>query len=74
MSTQLRLVDPPAPRRKPARKARIVREHQSRPVHWASNWRLDDTARQVGRQGVAAARAALAQAERADESPLSKAS
>jgi len=74
MSTQLRLVDPPAPRRKPARRARIVRGGQTRQLHWASDWRLDDSARQVGRQGVAAARAVLARAEQADESPLSKAS
>jgi hypothetical protein len=51
-----------------------VRGGQTRQVHWASDWRLDDSARQVGRQGVAAARAALARAEQADESPLSKAS
>ena len=74
MSKQLRLVDPPAPRPKPARRARVVRGGQTRPVHWASDWRIDDTARQVGRQGVAAARAALARAEPADEAPLSKAS
>jgi hypothetical protein len=75
MSTQLRLVEPPAPRRKPARRrARVVRGGQARRVHWGSDWRIDETARQVGRQGIAAAREALARAERADDERLSKAS
>ena len=79
MSTQLRLVEPPkgnAPRRRGAakrRKARTVPAARSRQVHWGGDWRLDATARQVGRQGVAGARAALAQARRPD-AELSEAS
>jgi hypothetical protein len=53
VSTQLRLVDSP----RAARTGRTGR----RAVHWPG-WKLDDRARTVGRQGVARARAALAQA------------
>jgi hypothetical protein len=66
MSTQLRLVEAPKARKPKARKAtkrraRAVPSGRAR-VRWNSDWRLDATARQVGRQGVATARAALAQA------------
>jgi hypothetical protein len=80
MGTQLRLVETPpvAPARhrranagrraQPARRAR-------RTVHWP-DWRLDDRARRIGREGVAQARAALAQSQAAADpkAPLSKAS
>jgi hypothetical protein len=71
VGTQLRLVDnlDRAPRRRRARtnagsttrsgRARTAR----RAVRW-HDWRLDDTARRVGREGVAQARAALEQASR----------
>ena len=72
MSTQLRLVEAPKTkaRRAPARRARSVPSGRAR-VRWGGDWRLDESARQVGRQGVATARAALA---RAADSALPKAS
>ena len=78
MSTQLRLVDPPegraAKRSRPRKgRARTVPAARSRQVRWGADWRLDATARQVGRQGIAEARAALARARRPDEE-LSRAS
>lgn len=73
MSTQLRLVEAPKDKTAPARgapkrrRARTVPAARSRQVRWGADWRLDATARQVGRQGVAQARAALARARRPDE-------
>jgi hypothetical protein len=75
VGTQLRLVEgiettarPARPRRaEPARRGR-------RAVHWP-DWRLDDRARRVGREGIAQARAALARAQQTDpKSQLPKAS
>jgi hypothetical protein len=66
MGTQLRLVEAPvgtkgpAARRRP-RAAQPARRGR-RSVRW-DEWRLDDRARRVGREGVAQARAALAQAQ-----------
>jgi hypothetical protein len=63
MNTQLRLVD--TPRERPAsgsRRARTVRGRAARPVRWSGDWRLDTKTRRVGREGVAAAREALARA------------
>jgi hypothetical protein len=73
MSTQLRLMkNPPGP--KPARaKAgpKVARGSTSRSttsrgrrVHWDSDWRLSASRRQIGLEGVAAARDALARADR----------
>src|SRR6266511_5457747 len=90
VSTQLRLVEPPEPttgrasrRRRTAGRSsrgRAVRAGRGRSAHWASEWRLDAATRHVGRRGVAAARAALAEAQRPGPDPppvegeLSKAS
>jgi len=80
MSTQLRLVEAPKARKPKARKpkarkptsrrARSVPSGRAR-VRWSRDWRLDPTARQVGRSGVATAREALA---RATHTALPKAS
>jgi hypothetical protein len=75
MSTQLRLVEAPKARKPKTRKAtsrraRTVPSGRAR-VRWNSDWRLDATARQVGRKGVATAREALA---RASDTALPKAS
>lgn len=67
VNTQLRLVD--APDRRPVasrRRARTVKAARGARVRWGTDWRLDATARRVGREGVAAARAELARARRAD--------
>lgn len=93
VSTQLRLVDPPEPATRPraavrgsgraatrSGRARAVRTARGRRVHWTSDWHLDAATKQVGREGVAAARAALALAHRSADDPdgpqtgLSKAS
>jgi hypothetical protein len=74
MSTQLRLVESPrdeTPRKRKQEpragaRARVTRGSKARRVHWSADWRLDDRTRQTGRQGVAAARQALAQARRPD--------
>jgi hypothetical protein len=71
MSTQLRLVEPPGDgaRSRPARRkrrARTVPAPRARQVHWAGDWRLDASARRIGREGVAAARAVLDRARRPD--------
>ena len=78
MSTQLRLVEAPKTRSKARSKPRSATPRRARAVpagraraRWGSDWRLDESARQVGRQGVATARAALA---RAADSALRKAS
>ncbi|MGH9015619.1 MAG: hypothetical protein ACRDZ1_17015 [Acidimicrobiia bacterium] len=61
MTTQLRLVDPPA---RTGRRA----------VRWPE-WRLDPRTRSIGRRGVARARAELERASRPDPgAPLPKAS
>ena len=44
---QLRLVDPPQPKR-PVR-ARTAKVPRTRKVHWAADWRLDATTRTAGR-------------------------
>jgi hypothetical protein len=75
MSTQLRLVESPAPkaRQRPGARARVTRAPKARRAHWSADWRLDDRTRRAGREGVAAARQALAQA-RGPEDQLSQAS
>jgi hypothetical protein len=83
MGTQLRLVDTAdAPALRPRRRVQAARRGRQvqaprrgrRAVHWP-DWRLDDQARRVGREGVAQARAALAQSQRPDpNTPLPKAS
>jgi len=81
VSTQLRLVEPPAPTpRRTAARAQTARVQPGRRrgraatgrrvVHWGE-WRLDAQTRQVGRAGVAEARRALAAASDHD---LSRAS
>jgi hypothetical protein len=59
VSTQLRLVDSPRTRGGNPRPGRTGR----RAVHWPG-WKLDERARNVGRRGVAQAKAALEQAAR----------
>ncbi|HEV2993529.1 MAG TPA: hypothetical protein VG869_02955 [Acidimicrobiia bacterium] len=68
MSTQLRLVDPPPETsgRRSARRARAVPRRARRAARWSTDWRLDASARQVGRAGVAAARASLSKAADGD--------
>jgi hypothetical protein len=53
-----------------------VRNATGRRARWASDWRLDAATKKVGREGVAAARAALARAHPDADGPdgLSKAS
>lgn len=68
----------PAPRSRRARgqvRARTARRATAarRPARWHSEWRLDDQARRVGQQGIAAARVALERA-RANEQELARAS
>gem|GEM_PF-5142470 len=63
MSTQLRLVDPPTRSSSTRGRARVVSRRTRRAVRWANDWHLDAGARQVGRAGVAAARASLLKAE-----------
>jgi len=69
MSTQLRLITksdtpragtPERPLR--GRTSAARRPSDRRAVHWQGQWRLDDRTREVGRAGVASARAALAAA------------
>ncbi|HKA92570.1 MAG TPA: hypothetical protein VKE97_02105 [Acidimicrobiia bacterium] len=74
MGTQLRLVKvEPATRRTRSRRAEPARSGR-RAAHWP-DWRLNEKARHVGREGVAQARAALARAQnREPEAPLPKAS
>lgn len=84
MSTQLRLVETttepaPRPRRRSARPARaaVGPAATSRRVRWDAEWRLSTTTRRIGREGVAAARAALEHADRPPDlrrEPLSRAS
>ena len=74
VNTQLRLVETPRPKPAPRRRrARSVSASAARAVRWSGDWRLDSKARHVGRQGVAAAREALARAVETD-SHLPKAS
>jgi hypothetical protein len=76
---QLRLVEGldriEAGRATPARPRRAEPPRRGgRAVRWP-DWRLDDRARRVGREGIAQARAALARAQAADpKALLSKAS
>ena len=69
MSTQLHLVETRATRSTKAPKTpKTPKTPKSRrAVHWHTEWHLDDRTRQVGQEGVAAARQALAQARRPDE-------
>jgi hypothetical protein len=77
MSTQLRLVETPgtpSPTRRKAsatpRRGRITSgtaTGRGRPVRWDADWRLSANRRRIGLEGVAAARAALAQAHRPPE-------
>ena len=65
VSTQLRLIaTPPAPEgaARPLR-GRTVRPRRAT-VHWQGQWRLDTRTREIGKAGVASARAALAAAHR----------
>jgi hypothetical protein len=84
VSTQLRLVEPPAksvPTRAAKNAAKSVKEgariapKSRRAANWG-DWRLDARTRRVGREGVAAARRALESAERSahDGEKLSRAS
>jgi len=70
VSTQLRLLPaPPSPRRSasrgqtgtptPRRRARTSNLARARAARWDGGWRLDARTRAAGREGVAAARAAL---------------
>ena len=61
---QLRLVDPPEPKR--TVKARAAKIPRARRAHWAADWRLDASTRTAGRAGVAEARKALARARLLD--------
>ncbi|HEY8217095.1 MAG TPA: hypothetical protein VIH82_08170 [Acidimicrobiia bacterium] len=70
VSTQLRLVEAPE---RPKRRARVTKVSRARRAHWATDWRLDAGTRRAGREGVQAARAALAQARR-PETDLPRAS
>ena len=87
MTTQLRLVDPPEPRPRPARgkvttapaRARTTRTTRRARTGRAAaswgDWRLDAGTRRVGRAGVAEARRALeAAVEAALDHGLSQAS
>jgi hypothetical protein len=81
VSTQLRLVEPPAASRARARAGTGARSRRAttsgaprarvatgsrRAVHWG-DWQLDAQTRRVGRAGVAAARRALEEARQAHE-------
>ena len=79
MATQLRLVDPPpTPRTRTARTARTARAAVTasrgrrptarKPVNWGE-WQLDARTRRIGREGVASARRALAEATADDTLP-----
>lgn len=88
MSTQLRLVETPSPaaparanRSTAPRRARASTSRTATPrgrrVRWDAEWRLSADRRRIGLRGVAAARAALAQAhlpEPGGAEPLSEAS
>ena len=69
VSTQLRLINKADASARPLRgRANPSRRPSARrAVHWESRWRLDERTREVGRAGVASARAALAAAHRDDE-------
>jgi hypothetical protein len=74
VSTQLRLVEPPAPAPrtgKQPRKATRTVGRRRRAVQWGE-WRLDARTRSVGRAGIAAARQALEEAQASEQ--LSQAS
>ncbi len=72
MTTQLRLVDPPAARTSVRTKtAKPAKTAAPAPVR-RTEWRLDARTRRVGRAGVAAARRALEDAR--TQEPLSEAS
>ena len=68
VSTQLRLINKAEPPARPlrARATGTRRPSDRRKVHWEGQWRLDERTREIGRAGVASARAALAAAHRDD--------
>ena len=81
VSTQLRLItkteapragSPERPLR--GRTSAARRPSDRRAVHWQGQWRLDDRTREVGRAGVASARAALAAAHPEADTHLRQAS
>jgi hypothetical protein len=61
VSTQLRLLTKPEPAVRPLR-ARPTPRRDRRAVHWHAQWRLDEQTREIGKAGVASARAALQKA------------
>ena len=65
VSTQLRLITKAEPAARPLRAGPTPRRDR-RPVHWQGQWRLDESTREIGKAGVASARAALEQAHRDD--------
>lgn len=76
VTTQLRLLNktetPARPLR--ARATNPRRPADRRRVHWEGRWRLDERTREIGRAGVASARAALAAAHRDELDALRRAS
>lgn len=76
VTTQLRLITkaetPARPLR--ARASTPRRPAARRRAHWEGQWRLDERTREIGRAGVASARAALAAAHRDDIDDLRQAS
>jgi hypothetical protein len=84
VSTQLRLItkapaatpaaSAPAARPLRGRVATSRRPATRRPVHWEGRWRLDEHTREIGRAGVASARAALAAVHRDEATDLRQAS
>jgi hypothetical protein len=63
VSTQLRLVDPPARGGSRAKHARTTSRRGRRIARWDVDWHLDANTRQTGRAGVAAARALIRAAD-----------
>ena len=57
MSTQLTLIDLPEPQPRQTRRMHATTAAESRAT--TVNWRIDDSTRELGRRGIAAARAAL---------------
>lgn len=56
-----------APRPLRGRAGGASRPGTRRAVHWEGRWRLDEQTRQIGRAGIASARAALEAAHRDDD-------
>lgn len=76
VSTQLRLITKTEPPTRPlrARVGTARRPATRRAAHWEGRWRLDERTREIGRAGVASARAALAAAHGDDADGLRRAS